>query len=69
MGILLLIFSVTAIAVLFVSKLKIPGKQKILWAVCIIISILFLTIYLLIKGFERGRDPKMPAEELSQPVR
>lgn len=69
MGILLFIFSVTAVAVLFVSRLKIPGKQKILWSVCIIISFVFLTIYLFIQGFESGRDPKMPAEELSQPVR
>ncbi|HCN51698.1 MAG TPA: hypothetical protein DIT10_21875 [Chryseobacterium sp.] len=69
MGILLFIFSVTAVAVLFISKLKILVKQKILWSVCIIISIVFLTIYLFIQGFERGRNPKMPTEELSQSVR
>jgi hypothetical protein len=50
-------------------KAKIPVKQKILWSVCIIISIVFLTIYLFIQGFERGRAPKMPTEELSQSVR
>ena len=69
MGILLFIFLITAVAVFLVSLLKIPRKQKVLWIVCMIISIVFLTIYLFIQGFERGRDPEMPMEDLNQPIK
>lgn len=69
MGIIIVFVFIIALLMLLLSKSKISKRQKILWSVCIFISLVFLAMYILIQGFERGRDPERPAEELNQPAK
>lgn len=69
MGIIIVLIFIIALPLFFISKLKISKGQKIWWSAGFIILVLCLIIYLFIQGFEKGRDPKMPAEELHQPVK
>ncbi|WP_312296657.1 hypothetical protein [Chryseobacterium sp.] len=67
MGIIIVFVFIIALPMLLLSKIS--KRQKILWSVCIFISLVFLAMYILIQGFERGRDPERPAEELNQPAK
>jgi asparagine N-glycosylation enzyme membrane subunit Stt3 len=63
MGITVIILLPVVVVVIIISRLKISGSQKIIWSVLAVLVIFLIIAYLLIQGFERGRDPEMPQEE------
>ncbi len=58
MGIIIVFVFIIALPMLLLSKSKISKRQKILWPVCIFISLVFLAMYILIQGFEREETLK-----------
>jgi Na+/phosphate symporter len=69
MGIFLIVFIVIVLIIFFISRLKIPMLQKIVWSVLAFTIMISLIVFLFIQGFEKGRDPLAPShEELNQPI-
>lgn len=69
MGITVIILLLVVVIVIIISRLKISGSQKIIWSVLAVLAIFLIIAYLLIQGFERGRDPVRPAEELQDSLK
>lgn len=68
MGILFIVFIIIALITFFISKLKLPKRQKVLWSAATIIIAFILIAYLFIEGFERGRDPQSATEKLQSAI-
>jgi len=69
MGILAVFFLLIVLIIFIITRLKISKNAKIAWSVLVIIIVTGIIIYLFIQGFERGRDPKMPKDELQNALR
>ncbi|MDR2238573.1 MAG: hypothetical protein LBE92_20785 [Chryseobacterium sp.] len=69
MGLTVIILLLVVVIIIMISRLKISKTQKIIWSVGTVLAIFLIIAYLLIQGFERGRDPVRPAEELQDSLK